>query len=127
MFWCCSVFRIEARWNSRTDSQPVSAIGPVCPNPGARDAGRSLLHCRRSTQQADEGRQLPEISHGGDVYSLDGKRIWVAGHAGMVGSALVRRLDGAGGEVITIGHADLDLVFFTRASAGAGFVLVSFN
>ncbi|MBI1235691.1 MAG: NAD-dependent epimerase/dehydratase family protein [Alphaproteobacteria bacterium] len=27
------------------------------------------------------------------VYSLEGKRIWVAGHRGMVGSALVRRLE----------------------------------
>ena len=26
------------------------------------------------------------------VYPLGGKRIWVAGHKGMVGSALVRRL-----------------------------------
>ncbi len=52
---------------------------------------------------------MAEISDGGDVYSLDGKRIWVAGHAGMVGSALVRRLDGEGGDVITVGHADLDL------------------
>ena len=52
---------------------------------------------------------MAEFSDSGDVYSLDGKRIWVAGHAGMVGSALVRRLDGEGGDVITVGHADLDL------------------
>ena len=26
------------------------------------------------------------------IYSLKGKRVWVAGHNGMVGSALLRRL-----------------------------------
>lgn len=43
------------------------------------------------------------------VYELAGKRIWVAGHRGMVGSALVRRLDGEGCEIITAGRAVLDL------------------
>ena len=28
------------------------------------------------------------------IYPLQGKRIWVAGHRGMVGSAIVRRLAG---------------------------------
>jgi GDP-L-fucose synthase len=27
------------------------------------------------------------------VYDLTGKRVWVAGHRGMVGSAIVRRLE----------------------------------
>ena len=27
------------------------------------------------------------------LYSLKGKQVWVAGHHGMVGSALVRRLE----------------------------------
>jgi len=35
------------------------------------------------------------------TYSLAGKRIYVAGHKGMVGSALVRRLEGEGCEVLT--------------------------
>ena len=26
------------------------------------------------------------------IFPLSGKRVWVAGHAGMVGSALIRRL-----------------------------------
>ena len=30
------------------------------------------------------------------MYSLTGKRIWVAGHRGMVGSAIVRHLQAAG-------------------------------
>ena len=28
------------------------------------------------------------------LYELTGKRVWVAGHNGMVGSALVRRFEG---------------------------------
>ena len=41
-------------------------------------------------------------------YKLEGKRVYVAGHRGMVGSALCRRLSG---EVIlqTAGHHQLDL------------------
>jgi len=42
-------------------------------------------------------------------YLLAGKRVWVAGHRGMVGSALVRRLQGEGCEVLTAGRAEVDL------------------
>lgn len=37
------------------------------------------------------------------------RRIWVAGHRGMVGSAIMRRLDGENVEVLTIGRGELDL------------------
>ncbi len=41
---------------------------------------------------------------------LSGKRrIWVAGHRGMVGSAIVRRLDSENVEVLTVGRGELDL------------------
>ena len=43
------------------------------------------------------------------TYSLAGKRVWVAGHRGMAGSAIVRRLKNEGCEIITVGHAELDL------------------
>lgn len=43
------------------------------------------------------------------AYPLDGKRVWVAGHRGMVGSALVRRLAREGCEVLTATRADADL------------------
>jgi len=43
------------------------------------------------------------------MYDLEGKRIWVAGHRGMVGSAVVRRLAGEGCEVITAGRDTVDL------------------
>lgn len=42
-------------------------------------------------------------------YGLAGKRIWIAGHRGMIGSALVRRLADENCEILTIGHLDLDL------------------
>ena len=43
------------------------------------------------------------------VTSLVGKRVWVAGHRGMVGSALVRRLARENCEILTVPRADLDL------------------
>jgi GDP-L-fucose synthase len=43
-------------------------------------------------------------------YDLAGKRAWVAGHTGMVGSAVVRRLQGEPlGGMITVERGDLDL------------------
>jgi len=43
------------------------------------------------------------------IFSLAGKRVWVAGHRGMVGSAIVRRLAVEGCEVITAGREVVDL------------------
>ncbi len=43
------------------------------------------------------------------VFDLTGKRVWVAGHRGMVGSALVRRLQTEPVTVLTVGRADCDL------------------
>lgn len=43
------------------------------------------------------------------LYSLRGKRIWVAGHRGMVGSALARRLAREDCEVIVTPRGDVDL------------------
>lgn len=43
------------------------------------------------------------------AYSLDGKLVWVAGHRGMVGQALLRRLASTGAEVITVDRSALDL------------------
>lgn len=42
-------------------------------------------------------------------YDLRCKRIWVAGHRGMVGAALVRRLASEGCELLTIGRGSVDL------------------
>lgn len=43
------------------------------------------------------------------IFPLTGKRIWVAGHRGMVGSALVRRLEQEGCEIVTVDRQQLDL------------------
>src|SRR5262245_28360435 len=42
-------------------------------------------------------------------YDLAGKRVWVAGHRGMAGSAVVRRLASENCEVLTVSRAELDL------------------
>ncbi|MDR9771710.1 GDP-L-fucose synthase [Rhizobium hidalgonense] len=47
---------------------------------------------------------MPEV-----IYSLAGKRVYVAGHRGMVGSAIVRRLASEGCEILTAPRAEVDL------------------
>lgn len=42
-------------------------------------------------------------------FDLQGKRVWVAGHKGMVGSAIVRRLAQEDCEVLTVTRQDCDL------------------
>lgn len=42
-------------------------------------------------------------------YPLSGKRVFVAGHRGMVGSAIVRRLAQENCEILTVGRATVDL------------------
>lgn len=42
-------------------------------------------------------------------YDLRGKRVWIAGHSGMVGSALLRRLKRERCDIQTVSHADVDL------------------
>ncbi len=43
------------------------------------------------------------------IFPLAGRRIWVAGHRGMVGSAIARRLSSEGCDVLSAGRAELDL------------------
>lgn len=43
------------------------------------------------------------------MYSIAGKRVWVAGHKGMVGSAIVRRLAQEDCEVLTVDRSAVDL------------------
>ena len=42
-------------------------------------------------------------------FSLEGKRVWVAGHRGMVGAALVRRLKAEACEILTVARDRVDL------------------
>jgi GDP-L-fucose synthase len=47
---------------------------------------------------------------GVSTYDLKGKRVYVAGHRGMVGSALVRRLERESCTIITASRSDVDLI-----------------
>lgn len=42
-------------------------------------------------------------------FSLKGKKVWVAGHRGMVGAAVVRRLEGESCTILSTTRAELDL------------------
>lgn len=46
---------------------------------------------------------------GAELFSLEGRRVWVAGHRGMAGSAVVRRLARENCEILTVGRAEVDL------------------
>lgn len=46
---------------------------------------------------------------GTKLFSLAGRRVWVAGHRGLVGSALVRRLSGMDVDLLTVDRSVLDL------------------
>jgi GDP-L-fucose synthase len=52
-------------------------------------------------------------------FALEGKRVWVAGHRGMVGAALVRRLIRENCDILTADRATLDL---TEAKAVAAWM-----
>jgi GDP-L-fucose synthase len=63
------------------------------------------------------------------LFDLAGKRVYVAGHSGMVGSAIARRLVPENCEILTAGHAVLDLAdqqqtdrWFAREKPDAVFV-----
>lgn len=43
------------------------------------------------------------------MFDLKGTKVWVAGHRGMVGSALARRLEGEGCTILTTTRAEVDL------------------
>jgi GDP-L-fucose synthase len=49
----------------------------------------------------------PEIAH--EIYSLEGKRVWIAGHKGMLGSALRTRLKGTRAFLLTADREAVDL------------------
>lgn len=44
------------------------------------------------------------------VFDLTGRRVWVAGHRGIAGSAILRRLARENCELITVSHGELDLL-----------------
>ncbi len=57
----------------------------------------------------DQSGEFGEYSIVAEIYPLRGRRIWVAGHGGMVGSAMVRRLGREDCEILTVNRAEVDL------------------
>ncbi len=55
------------------------------------------------------GMPLPSPRQPQIVFPLQGKRVWVAGHRGMVGSALSRKLAAMGCDLVSADRATLDL------------------
>jgi GDP-L-fucose synthase len=49
------------------------------------------------------------VSGNQPFYELAGKRVWVAGHSGMVGSAIVRRLATEDCTILSVDRQNLDL------------------
>ena len=54
------------------------------------------------------------------IYPLAGKRVWVAGHRGMVGQAIVRRLASEGCQIITASRQEADLTRQAEVEAWLG-------
>ena len=55
------------------------------------------------------------------AYTLEGKRVWVAGHRGMAGSAIVRRLQSENcAEILTASRSELDLMRQADVEAWVG-------
>ena len=55
-----------------------------------------------------------------DTYDLSGKRVWLAGHRGLVGSAIERRIAREPiGELITAPSTELDLRDQARHATGS--------
>ena len=64
---------------------------------------------RRPSQRAGLRQEARNRERGSGQFDLRGKRVFVAGHAGMVGSAIVRRLQDEGCDIITAPRRELDL------------------
>ena len=52
---------------------------------------------------------MADAAHAPNYYNLANKRVYVAGHRGLVGGALLRRLEGERCTILTAGRAEVDL------------------
>jgi len=59
----------------------------------------------------DQSATLKEDGTLPKLFELNGRRVFVAGHRGLVGSAIVRRLADAGCDLVTVGRERLDLLW----------------
>jgi len=44
------------------------------------------------------------------IFSHEGKKVYVAGHTGLAGSAIVRRLEESASKILKVSHSELDLI-----------------
>jgi GDP-L-fucose synthase len=58
----------------------------------------------------DESAALKEVGASPKLFGVSGRRVFVAGHRGLVGSAIVRRLAQVGCDLVTVGRERLDLL-----------------
>lgn len=58
---------------------------------------------------AADDQAIGDGDEGPKLFDLAGKRVWVAGHRGMMGGALVRRLAQLDCELLTVGRSEVDL------------------
>ena len=63
----------------------------------------------QAVRQGQERTEAKQVSSLGTPYALVGKRVWVAGHRGMVGAALVRRLARENCRILTVDRQTVDL------------------
>lgn len=52
------------------------------------------------------------------IFPLRGRRVWVAGHKGMVGSAILRRLERENCKTLTVDHKSVDLADQLKCAIG---------
>ena len=71
--------------------------------------GRTVSNEVANTTTSEVKSPTSAMSQIDPIYSLKGKRVWVAGHHGMVGSALLRRLAQVDCTLLTVTRQDLDL------------------
>ena len=53
--------------------------------------------------------EFNSLAEGGQVTSFAGKKVWITGHKGMLGSAVVRSFAGENAELLLTSRAQLDL------------------
>ena len=62
------------------------------------------------TRSINSSTALPEGGASPQLFDISGRRVFVAGHRGLVGSAIARRLARVGCDLVTVNHQQLDLI-----------------
>src|SRR6266478_858051 len=99
---------MQARLGKSSDGNPKSASKSwyaLWSNATWNWRVKSRLSCKRGTKSTSEAGSMAEVLHLSQV-----SRVFVAGHSGLVGAAIVRRLEGlVCRNVLVRSHSELDL------------------